>query len=71
LGLSDEEVQRMIDRGATSGRRLAAPIPVYIQYWTAIPRDTGQIAFRDDVYGRDTRMIREMFPGQGLFIASR
>jgi murein L,D-transpeptidase YcbB/YkuD len=68
LGLSDEEVQRLIDRGSTSGQRLAAPIPVYIQYWTAIPRENGQIGFRDDVYGRDARMTRALFPG-GLRVA--
>ena len=64
LGMSDQELQILIARGRTDGRRLAAPIPVYIQYWTAIPRDDGHTVFREDVYGRDARMIRVMFPGQ-------
>lgn len=64
LGLSPEELQRLIDRGRTDGRRLAQPIPVYIQYWTAIPRDDGHVGFREDVYGRDARMIQAMSAGR-------
>ena len=71
LGMSDEELQNLIARGRTDGRRLAAPIPVYIQYWTAIPRDDGHIGFREDVYGRDARMIREPAPAQSQLLASR
>lgn len=60
LGMSPEQLQNLIARGRTDGRRLPAPIPVYIQYWTAIPREDGHIAFRDDIYGRDARMIQAM-----------
>lgn len=72
LGLREEELQHLIARGRTDGRRLAAPIPVYIQYGTAVPRGDGQIVFLDDVYGRDARMIRAMFPSQApLLVAGR
>ncbi len=64
LGLSDPELQKIIARGHTSGQRLPAPIPVYIQYWTAVPREDGHIGFRADVYGRDARMMAVMSEGQ-------
>lgn len=64
LGISDDELQQAIADGKTETRRLQQPIPVYIQYFTAIARDNGQTVFRADIYGRDTRMIAIMFPGQ-------
>lgn len=38
---------------------LAKPVPVYITYLTAVP-DGSQIAFLDDVYGRDSKRLAEM-----------
>ncbi|HEY8253252.1 MAG TPA: L,D-transpeptidase family protein [Rhizomicrobium sp.] len=64
LGISDDELQQAIAGGKTEARPLQQPIPVYIQYFTAIARDNGQIGFRADIYGRDARMISIMFPGQ-------
>ena len=32
---------------------LAKPVPVLILYWTAQPLPSGQVMFRNDVYGRD------------------
>jgi murein L,D-transpeptidase YcbB/YkuD len=57
-------LQQVIAGGKTEARRLKQPIPVYIQYFTAIARDDGRTVFRADIYGRDTRMIGIMFPGQ-------
>lgn len=64
LGISDDELQQTIAGGKTEARRLPQPIPVYIQYFTAIARDDGRTVFREDIYGRDARMIAVMFPGQ-------
>jgi murein L,D-transpeptidase YcbB/YkuD len=64
LGMSDGELQQAIASGKTEARRLDQPLPVYIQYFTAIARDGGRTVFRADIYGRDTRMIAVMFPGQ-------
>lgn len=64
LGLEEDELQQLIGDGETQGRRLKQPIPVYIQYWTAITRDDGRTVFRKDVYDRDSRMIAAMFPGR-------
>jgi murein L,D-transpeptidase YcbB/YkuD len=71
LGMSDEELQQRINDGETDSRRLKQAVPVFIQYWTTIARNDGRTVFRDDVYGRDARMIGAMFPGQsGLVLAS-
>jgi murein L,D-transpeptidase YcbB/YkuD len=64
LGISDDELQQAITGGKTQARRLDQPIPVYIQYFTAIARGDGRTVFREDIYGRDARMIGVMFPGQ-------
>ena len=64
LGISDDELQQAVSGGKTEVRRLQQPIPVYIQYFTAIAREGGQTGFRADIYGRDARMISIMFPGQ-------
>jgi murein L,D-transpeptidase YcbB/YkuD len=64
LGMTDNELQQAIAAGKTEARRLKQPIPVYIQYFTAIARDDGRTVFREDIYGRDARMIGTMFPGQ-------
>jgi murein L,D-transpeptidase YcbB/YkuD len=70
LGLSDDELGQLITQGETTSRPFKQPVPVFIQYWTAIPRVNGRTVFREDVYGRDTRMIRHMFPGQPTKLAS-
>jgi murein L,D-transpeptidase YcbB/YkuD len=64
LGMSDEELQQAIADGKTEARRVVPPVPVYIQYFTAIAGDNGRTGFREDIYGRDARMIGVMFPGQ-------
>ena len=56
LGLSDDELGQLVQTGQTQREPLRIPIPVLIQYWTAIPWQNG-IAFRSDVYGRDAVMI--------------
>jgi len=36
---------------------LEKPLQVYVLYWTAFRDGDGAIAFRNDIYGRDTRLI--------------
>jgi len=42
---------------------LRRPLPVHILYWTAWVDDTGQVNFRDDVYGRDRDLQRVLEQG--------
>lgn len=47
------EVDALVTAGATVTEPLAAPIPVYIAYFTAAPGPDGAIAYYPDIYGRD------------------
>jgi murein L,D-transpeptidase YcbB/YkuD len=60
LALSPEEMDEKIASRETERRTLKTPIPVFIQYWTAVPAADDKTGFRDDVYGRDARMIAAM-----------
>jgi murein L,D-transpeptidase YcbB/YkuD len=71
LGMSDDELTQLISTGETQQSRLKQAVPVYIQYFTAIARDDGRILFRQDVYGRDTRMIAALFPGQAQLASTQ
>lgn len=55
--LAVPELKAMIADGVTRHLPLKHPLPVYILYWTAIADANGDVAFRPDVYGRDTRLI--------------
>lgn len=39
---------------------LPAPVPVYIQYWTAWVDDNDQLQLRNDIYNRDNRLISRL-----------
>jgi len=39
---------------------LAAPVPVYFLYQTAFVDENGTVEFRDDIYGRDARLLAAM-----------
>jgi murein L,D-transpeptidase YcbB/YkuD len=54
-----------IDAAVASGREqtitLGAKIPVHLLYWTAwIDPEDGLLNFRDDIYGRDIPVLREL-----------
>ncbi|HEY0114915.1 MAG TPA: L,D-transpeptidase family protein [Allosphingosinicella sp.] len=50
------QIDRTIDAGRTVQARLAAPIPVYIAYFTAAANIQGEIVTYADIYGRDGRV---------------
>jgi murein L,D-transpeptidase YcbB/YkuD len=47
------QIDRTIDTGRTQSVSLAAPIPVYIAYFTAAATSDGDIVTYSDIYGRD------------------
>ncbi|TMI70761.1 MAG: hypothetical protein E6H09_15120 [Bacteroidetes bacterium] len=46
------------------------PIPVVITYYTAWVDDNGQMNFRDDIYGHDTRLAGKMFGATNNFAST-
>jgi murein L,D-transpeptidase YcbB/YkuD len=65
LGIEHGKLEELIAAGQTVREPLKQALPVYIQYWTAIARENRKTVFRQDVYGRDARMISAMFPQAG------
>lgn len=57
LQLGDGELEQMIAGGQTRQEPVKPPLPVYIQYWTAVPGTNGAMGFRPDIYNRDAAMI--------------
>jgi murein L,D-transpeptidase YcbB/YkuD len=62
------KLEELIAAGQTVREPLAEAVPVYIQYWTAIARENRGTAFRQDVYGRDARLISALFPRERAVI---
>lgn len=51
-----ESVLAAMHAGQERSVTLPRPIPVHIQYWTAWAEADGTVQFRNDIYGRDTRL---------------
>lgn len=50
---SRSDIDRVVGTGRNTTTRLAAPIPVYIAYFTAVTTGDGNIISYGDIYGRD------------------
>jgi murein L,D-transpeptidase YcbB/YkuD len=50
---SRADIDRVVGTGRNTTTRLAAPIPVYIAYFTAVTTGDGNIVSYGDIYGRD------------------
>jgi murein L,D-transpeptidase YcbB/YkuD len=56
-GWSSERLANLTADGTTQIIMLRRPIPVYLLYWTTWIANDGSIQFRDDVYGRDSKLL--------------
>ena len=54
----DARIAETIGKGARRQINLREPVPVYLTYITVKVTETGEIAFFDDVYGRDSPVLR-------------
>jgi murein L,D-transpeptidase YcbB/YkuD len=59
LGWPPERVDQVLQGTDTDSVALPKHIPVDIYYWTAFPHD-GQISFRQDIYGWDQELLRQL-----------
>jgi murein L,D-transpeptidase YcbB/YkuD len=57
---SRDEIDRVIASGVERTVSLPEPIPVHLLYWTVWVEDDTTLQFRDDIYGRDEPVLREL-----------
>ncbi len=59
-----------IKTAAASGKprvvNLPQEVPVYLLYWTVWADENGEIQFRDDIYHRDTPLLRALYQDGGV-----
>jgi murein L,D-transpeptidase YcbB/YkuD len=56
-----EAIDKAMHGGTEKSIRVTKPLPVVILYLTAWVDEQGLINFRDDVYGRDAKLAKELF----------
>lgn len=56
-GWSDDQIDFVILSGTTQRIVLAAPVPVFVFYWSVFVDDQGQVQFRPDLYGWDAKLL--------------
>jgi hypothetical protein len=54
---SQDRIRHMISSMNETDIKFTTPIPVHITYQTAFVDDAGNLQFREDVYGRDARLL--------------
>ena len=55
-----ERRQAVLEKGGTRLVDLRSPIPVFLLYQTAWLDESGTLQFREDIYGRDTQILRAL-----------
>ncbi|MBV8576902.1 MAG: L,D-transpeptidase family protein, partial [Acetobacteraceae bacterium] len=58
-GYTQERIQRMFGTGEKD-ISFPVPLPVHLTYQTAYVDDAGKLVIREDIYGRDTRVLAEL-----------
>jgi murein L,D-transpeptidase YcbB/YkuD len=59
-GFSKDHVRQVIDAGQQAHYTFPDPVTLYVTYRTVTAGTDGATVFRDDIYGRDRRVVREM-----------
>ncbi len=58
---TDDRITKVINGGKEQYVTLNTTIPVFIGYFTAWVDRNGQLNFRDDIYGHDDKMAKQLF----------
>jgi murein L,D-transpeptidase YcbB/YkuD len=58
------KIKEVISSNSSRMIQLERPVDLKIGYWTAWVADSGRLNFREDVYGRDQRLARELRQNQ-------
>ncbi|WP_170920757.1 L,D-transpeptidase family protein [Enhydrobacter aerosaccus] len=59
-GFDKDKVRAAIDDGQQVGYGFPEPVRLYVTYRTVTANAEGSVSFRDDVYGRDRRVVQAM-----------
>jgi murein L,D-transpeptidase YcbB/YkuD len=59
-GFSKERVRKVIEAGEQAYYAFPDPLPLHVTYRTVTIGADGKAIFRDDAYGRDSRLVRQM-----------
>ncbi|MBV9550462.1 MAG: L,D-transpeptidase family protein [Alphaproteobacteria bacterium] len=70
LGLQEDELSAKIAEDQTRRQPISQPIPVYILYWTVLPKDDGTVIFANDIYGRDAKITAALQQASGTRVSS-
>jgi murein L,D-transpeptidase YcbB/YkuD len=62
-GWSESRVDEAMNAGKESTFSLKRKIPVYLTYFTAWADENGNVAFFDDIYGRDNSLAHLLYKG--------
>jgi len=60
IGWEEEKIKKTIKTGTRKTVVLKEKIPVYLYYLTAFVNETGELQFRDDIYGYDKELARAL-----------
>jgi L,D-transpeptidase YcbB len=56
-----ERITKAMYSGQEQIVNIKNPVPVFITYYTAWVDEDGRLNFRDDIYGKDSEMVKKMF----------
>jgi L,D-transpeptidase YcbB len=62
-GYTQERIQRMFGSGEKD-ISFPKPLPVHLTYQTAYVDEAGKLVIRDDIYGRDSRLLAQLRGGE-------
>lgn len=66
----DDRIRSALEAGRRAQVTIRPAVPVYLVYLTSFVRD-GNVAFRDDIYDRDDRLIRALANDAGASAARK
>lgn len=59
-GWDRQRIDAVLATGQETTVNLSRPLPVHLLYWTVFIDTNGEVCFREDIYGRDRRLIDAM-----------
>jgi murein L,D-transpeptidase YcbB/YkuD len=66
-----EKIEQAMNSGKEKSVSIKKPIPVLINYHTAWVDETGDLQFRDDIYGHDRKSMKKLFTDEASPVAKK